>query len=278
MTKRIPIEPIIVAPLFSEMRAELLTVLKGLRDEEWELPTACAGWTVRDVALHIPGDDVGQLSGLRDRDGQHKVVEGWDELVAFINAQNDLWVKAARRMSRRLLISLLGFTGQQWQEHVIAIDPYVLSGPIGWAGNQPDPMWLHLARELTEYWMHHQHICEAVGKTSLKTPRFLRLVLSAFVHALPRTYSQTDAPPDTVVKLVISGEGGGAWHLVRDVDRWKLYADTDLMPAATVSFNTDTAWRLFTKGIDSETVRRQTTIDGDITLGEVLLNTVAIIA
>ncbi|MEZ4669831.1 MAG: maleylpyruvate isomerase family mycothiol-dependent enzyme [Anaerolineae bacterium] len=270
------LEPVIAEPLFAPVRAELIKVLSRLSDEQWEQPTVCTGWTVRDVALHLLGDDVGFLSGLRDRDGQRAELNSLTEIIEFIDAQNDRWVKATRRMSRRLLISLLLFTGQQCREFIASLDPYEMSGPIGWAGDQPDPQWLHIAREYTEHWMHHQHICEAAGIVSLKDAQFLNPVLNTFVHALPYAYRNTTAPDDSLVKLVITGEGGGEWHLVREEDYWKLYATTDLKPITTVTLDVDSAWRMFTKGIAADTLRQQATIVGNKVLGEVALNAVAI--
>jgi uncharacterized protein (TIGR03083 family) len=48
--------------LFPEERARLLQLLHGLT-EEWRAPTACAGWSVKNVAAHLLGDDLGRLSG-----------------------------------------------------------------------------------------------------------------------------------------------------------------------------------------------------------------------
>jgi uncharacterized protein (TIGR03083 family) len=275
---RKPVEPIFVSHLFPQMRAELLAILEDLSDDEWEYSTGCEGWTVRDVALHILGDDVGLLSGLRDHDGQRGQFDTWEELITFINAQNALWVNASRRISRRLLISLLALTGQQWADFAASLDPYADSGPIGWTGNDSDPMWLHLARELTEYWMHHQHICKAVSRVSLKEAHFVHPVLSTLIHALPRTYRDTDALEGTTVRLVVTGQGGGEWHLVREGDKWRLYADTDSPPASTVIMDVDTTWRLLTKGISPEKARSLTEITGDLELGQVLLGAVAILA
>ncbi len=277
MSRRMTPEPVIVTPLFPEIRDELQRVLESLTDEQWEYPTVCTGWAVRDVALHLLGTRVGLLSGFRDHDGQWAKIDNWDELVTFINAQNELWVKAARRISRRLLISLLSFTNEEIITFLNTLNPHDMGGSIGWAGDQPDPIWLHIARELTEQWAHHQHICDAVGITSLKEARFVHPVLSTYVYALPETYRETAAPIDTTVKLVITGEGGGTWYVVREADGWKLYTDTDLAATTTFSVDSDTAWRLFTKGLEAETVRQRADIEGDKTLAEVLLQTVAII-
>ncbi|MFN8372777.1 MAG: maleylpyruvate isomerase family mycothiol-dependent enzyme [Anaerolineae bacterium] len=275
---KIPPEPIIVSHLFPEVRAELLRVLTSLSDEQWNAPTACAGWSVRDVAAHILADDVGLLSSHRDHDGQHFNVNNYAELLTLINAQNDRWVQSARRISRRLLCAFLELTGTQWQDFVVTIDPFSLGGPIGWKGSQPDPMWIHIARELTEFWMHHQHICEAAGISSLKEARYVHPVLSTFAHAFPHTYRDTDAPADTLVKIVLTGAGGGTWHVLREAGGWTLYAETDLSPASSVTMPADTAWRMFTKGIAPDVLRQQTLIEGQRALGEVALNTVAIIA
>jgi uncharacterized protein (TIGR03083 family) len=278
MTEPTPLQPLIVAHLFPEMRAELLRVLETLTDQQWEQPTVCEGWTVRDVALHLLGDDVGFLSGLRDQDGQYGSFERWEDLVAFINAQNDLWIRAARRISRRLLISLLAFTGPQCHAFAASLDPYEPAGPVGWTGNESDPTWLHIAREFTEHWLHHQHICEAVGTTSLKDRRFMQPVLHTFVYALPRAYRETAAPVNSLVRFQITGEGRGEWHLIREPDAWGLYAGSDLTPTSTVILDEDTAWRLFTRGLDKDMIRQRAVIEGDAALGEVALTGVAIIA
>jgi uncharacterized protein (TIGR03083 family) len=275
---RVPLLTSQVADLFAPMRAELLRVLAGLSDDQWNAPTACSAWSVRDVALHILGDDMGLLSNRRDQDSPPGKFDAFADLVAYINARNAVWVEATRRLSRHLLLALLDFTGAQWVEYVRSVDPEALAGPIGWTGSAQDSMGLHLARELTEYWMHHQHICEAVGVISLKDAPYLQAVLGTFIHCLPRTYAQIDAPLDTLVKIVITGDGGGEWHLVREAQRWRLYMDTDLLPASTVTLNTDTAWRLFTKGIDPVLLDSRMQIEGEQSLGRVMREAVAILA
>ena len=99
--------------LFPLERQQLLQLLAGLEEEEWFKPTVCAGWTVKDIALHVLGDDLGLLSRQRDafdslaRLGDPDSINSWSTLVAYINEMNALWVQAMRRISSELTCSLL---------------------------------------------------------------------------------------------------------------------------------------------------------------------------
>lgn len=274
------LQPLDCVPLFPIMRAELLRVLHYLEDHEWKQPTACAGWSVRDVALHILADDIGYLSRHRDQDGIQFPSDDWDELVRLINQQNDLWVKATRRMSRRILLQLLETFGAEMHAFLQTIEADALTHPVSWASSQPAPQWLQIAREMTEYWMHHQHICEAIGVISLKNAGFLKPVIATFVHALPRAYAQLDAPPDTVVQVRIESEDWvERWYVIRDsADHWGLYAHTDLPIQASIACSAHIAWHLFTRGIDPKVAREQSGITGDTDLTAPFFQTIAIIA
>lgn len=171
---------------------------------------------------------MGYLSRHRDKDGMVIEFDTWDELVERINVYNELWVDATRRLSRSLLLSVLNFTGEQVNAYFVEQIKSSEEVYISWAGDKPAPMWLQVARELTEYWMHHQHISEAVGISSLQTHDFLYPVLTSFAHALPRTYQEVTPPQDTLVILAI--EEIGVYHLVYRDKQWELYADSTLYP------------------------------------------------
>lgn len=273
-----PLPPILLVDEFVEMRVQLLKLLNGLSADEWNTPTICEGWTVKDVALHMLGDDIGALSWLRDGYSLSVNLNGWGDLVAFINANNDLWVRASRRMSIPVLRHLFAITTDEMNAFLASLDPHEIANPVDWINDQPAPRWLEIGRQYTEYWLHQQHIRDAVNQPSLKERRFLAPVLNMFVRALPRAYHNVIAPPDTLIKLIITGEGGGDWHLVREHDAWTLYAETDLIPVSTITMDDDTAWRLFTRGMDAAAARQFMVFEGDISLCEPIFNTISIIA
>jgi hypothetical protein len=237
------------------------------------------GWSVHDVALHLLGGDAGILSRQRDayRSAEARI-RNWEELVTFINRHNALWVEATRRISPRLLVDLLALTGPQVTAFFQSRDPYALGGPVSWAGDGPAPVWLDLAREYTERWLHQQHIREATGAPLLDEPRYLAPVLATFVHALPVAYGQTPAPPGTLVALAIPGPAGGDWALRRAEEGWQLDAGPAGAPACQVTLPPGVAWRLFTRGLAPEAARAQATLSGQVDLAAPLFDAVAILA
>ncbi|HEY6330443.1 MAG TPA: maleylpyruvate isomerase N-terminal domain-containing protein [Blastocatellia bacterium] len=54
-----PTEPIIVVDLFRPLLDELLKLLESLSGPQWLDPTVCRGWSVKDIALHLLGGDIG---------------------------------------------------------------------------------------------------------------------------------------------------------------------------------------------------------------------------
>lgn len=271
--------PIFIADRFPEVLDALLDLLRGLSLAEWERPTAAAGWTVKDVALHLLGDDTSNLS--RRRDGfieSPANITGWAELVAWLNERNNTWVQATRPISPQLLCDLLQFTGNQMNDYFRSLDLTALGGAVSWAGPDPAPVWLDVAREFTERWHHQQHIRDAVGKPGLTEPRYLAPVLAAFVHALPHTYQKVDAAEGTCVTLTIAGDSGGSWSVMRERNHWQLYAGKPEQPNAETVLPEEIAWRVFTKGISKETAFARALFYDDQTLGAHMLDAVSIIA
>ncbi len=234
----------------------------------------CSGWSVKDVAAHLLGGDVGILSRKRDSFAPDANISGWADLVALINRLNAEWVAAMRRISPDLLVTLLEFTGKQVNDYFASLDPNAMGGPVDWVAEGPAPVWLDLAREYTERWHHQQQIRDATGRPGHCEDRYLGPVIETFVRALPRTYEDVDAPLATSVVLTIDSR---SWSLVREGRGWQLYTGTSIDPSAVVSLDGDTAWRLFTKGLKPDGVGNRVSIAGDRVLGEKLLSTISII-
>src|SRR4051812_48122276 len=272
-------EPILTAHLFPEVRQQLLDVLQGLQPDDWERPTAAAKWNVKDLAAHLLGGDVGNLSRRRDAytpSGQ--ALSSWQELVSFINGLNESWVAAAKRMSPRVLCDLLAFTGPQMERYFASLNPHALGTPVSWAGPERAPMWLDIAREYTERWHHQQQIRDATGRSGLYQPRFFAPVLDTFVRALPHTFRDVIAAQGACVQLSLLGPAGGDWIVQRGRAAWELRVGQSGSAGALVKIQAEDAWKIFTRGIRGEEARRRATIEGELELGSKVLEMVSVIA
>jgi uncharacterized protein (TIGR03083 family) len=271
---------VVVAHLFAPERASLIELLSSLAAGQWQAPTVCPGWSVKDVALHLLGDDIDLLSRRRDGAAPADTPSrpgGFQELVASLDRLNQTWVEATRRISPRLLCELLAATGEATERYLASLEPSAVEESVSWIRPDPVPNWLEVARQYTERWTHHQQIRDAVGVPGLKEPAFMAPVLATFVHALPRAFAGVPAAVGTTVEVVIAGAAGGCWALTRRPDGWRLAAGTASAPVARVALDAETAWRLWTKGIRPDAARAAVSISGDGALGLAVLDAVAII-
>lgn len=275
-----PKPPVAVLDLIPEERQHLLVLLSRLSPSQWLAATVCTGWTVKDLVAHLLGDDLNRLSAGRDGHGAaaFSAPPSWGDLVDLLNRHNEEWVDALRRLSPRVLVELLYWSGERVLAHFRSLDPLATGTPVSWAGPDPAPHWLDIAREYTERWTHQAQVRDAVGAPGLQDRWLFHPVLDTFVRALPHTYREVAAADGTHIRLVVTGQAGGAWSLVRRDGRWGLFAGVEARPESVVTMDQDLAWRLFTKGVDAAGARDRTIVEGDVRLGEVALGAVAIIA
>jgi uncharacterized protein (TIGR03083 family) len=260
-----------VRHLYAPLLAKFTGTLGELTDAEWAAPTACPGWTVKDLTAHVLGDHVGRLS--RHRDGyQAAGPEQGETLPAFLDRINEEWVVAARRMSPRVLTRLFADVGDEITEFWRGVDMSAPGEPVSWAGPEPAPVWLDAARDFTEIWTHYQQICEATGRQGAS--EYLGPVIATFMHALPHTMKDVAAEIDTAVVMKVDGR---QWWCVRGPAQWQLRREGPHEAAATIRLDADTAWRLCTRGIDPEQAAARALIEGDQALAEAALRIVSII-
>jgi uncharacterized protein (TIGR03083 family) len=230
-----PVGRVEVLHLFPEERLHLLELLRGLSAEQWKLPTVCPGWSVGDIARHLLGDDLGRLSRMRDGFREASQAKPGEDVVALVNRLNEQWVTALRRLSQRVVCDLLEMTGEWTQEHFATLDLDAMGSAVSWAGPDPAPVWLDVAREYTERWHHQQQMRDAVGAPELLSRRIFAPVLATFVFAMPWSYRSAIAEDGATVTLHITGEAGGVWTLQREANDWRLYTGAPLRPNASAT-------------------------------------------
>jgi hypothetical protein len=200
-------------------------------------------------------------------------------LGAYIDRLNAEGVQVYRRLSPAVLISLMETACRQLADYHAGRDPYAMAPyAVSWAGEEKSINWFDTAREYTERWHHQQQIRLAVNRPGIMTRELYYPVLDCFMRALPFTYRNVAAPPGTTIRVTVSGDCGGSWHLYREEAKWVLTGDDCGQVTAEAIIPQEIAWRIFTKGIDRNAALSQVKISGDSSLAMPVLGMVSIVS
>lgn len=277
--KRVSLKPILTAHLFSKLEGLLIELLRSLNAEEWNAQTPAPKWNVKDVAAHLLDTQLRKLSVCRD--GYRPQIPGVEsdaDLVRLINRLNAEGVEIYRRLSAKVLISLMEPASRQNSEYHESLDPFAPSPfAVSWAGEVESANWFDTAREFTERWHHQQQIRMAVDRPGIMTPEFYHPVLDCFMRAMPHHYRNVRAVPGARVDVNISGECGGSWHLYRSAGSWELVAAPAGETIAGITIPQEIAWRIFTKGIDPSSAGAQVCVTGSTEIGRHILEMTAVV-
>jgi uncharacterized protein (TIGR03083 family) len=269
-------------PLLEAVHGQLLDLLRELPAEAWHLPTVARPWCVKDIAAHLLDGALRRLSLQRDKwmmPNPSGPVDGFEDLVGFLNKLNRTWVEAAQRLSPAVLIEGLERSGASLMEFLRPLD---LEGPapfaVAWAGETSSTLRFDLARELTEIWLHQQQIRLATGNPPLFEARLLHPVMDTFMRALPHAYREVEAPEGASVQVGLTGDSPRSYLLVRGSGEWRLGLGEAEGARVSVRLDPETAWRLFSKGLTPEEARARVVISGETRLALPLLGMVAVMA
>lgn len=278
MSREVPIPTL---HLYSKLDKLLIDLLRSLSPEDWNKPTLAKQWTVKDVVAHLLDTamrTVASANGhfmIPDRE-----INSYQDLVGYLNDLNVTWVKAMKRASPDQLIEIFEITNPRYAAHYASVDPFAPAPyAVAWAGEDLSLYWFHIARDYTEKWHHQQQIRDAVGKTApLMTRELFYPCIDTFMQGLPHTYRDVDAEPGTIVKITVTGEAGGDWFLTKQTAGWVLdKAGIAANIDASVGLDPNIAWKLFTKGITSQTAFETATISGQESLSTKVLYMISVI-
>lgn len=255
-------------------------MLDSIDADQWDLPTPCPEWSVLSLCTHLVGDDFSTLARQRDRSFGTAPPPDLDpdEFPVWLDDLQEEWVRAARRMSPRLVVDLLAWTGPQVVELMAEQDPSARTAEVTWAGSDPVPVWLDQARELSERWIHRQQLLTALGRPDDLDPGLLGPILDAFRWAYPYRLTSSIADAGDAVSITIAGSAPAEWHLVAAEGgrHWDFASAPGARVIATLTMTTEQAWRLLTNNM-APSEQDDLDVTGDPRVTEVLLRTRAII-
>lgn len=270
--------PIPTAHLLPIVETRLLELLRSLTAVEWDRQTIVPAWRVRHIAAHLLDTSLRKLSMVRDGYfGIGPKSSSPADVSAFVKQANADGVRVYGNLSPAVLIGLIERASHQLCDFTSSLDP---SAPatfaVSWAGETASANWFDTARELTERWHHQQQIRLAVGRQGIMTRELYHPVLETFMRALPFSYREITADPFTGIRIIVTGDCGGTWYLLKR-EHWELVPSLDGPATARVEVPQEIAWRIFTNGIPSDEARKQSVTQGESILIDHFFHTRAIV-
>ena len=245
---------------------DLHRLLSELAPGEWELPTDCPAWTVRDVVAHLAALEHEMATG--ERPG---AIEG--DAREVVSSYTQAGVEVRRDRTPAELTSELDAASRQRAEQLRDTD---LSDPTGAPDRTPGGIawdWQTLLRNrVVDLWVHEQDIRRATDRPGGMDTPGADITTAVFTAALPYVIGKRVAPdPGTTIGVHV-GERATAYSV--DADGRCHETDTTAAPTTGVRMSREAFTVLAAGRRDPQT--QQVDIDGDRELAERLLRSLAL--
>jgi uncharacterized protein (TIGR03083 family) len=217
---------------------EAICALGGqLTDEEWELPSECPGWSVRDVLSHMVGTERSLLG-----DPAPPAAPEAPHVRNPVGALNEAWVAERRsrpgpevlaefaEVTHRRLEELAGFGPERFEQ--------VGPSPVGQV-----PYREFMAVRVMDCWVHEQDMRVATGRPGHSEGPVAELALGRIASAMGFVVAKKAAAPEgTAVRFSLSGSPAREVGVVVRDGRGR--AEEVLEPTLTLEMDAELFWRL----------------------------------
>ena len=243
----------VVAAVRAE-RDRAQALFDSLSPEEWEAPSACAGWRVQDVACHMASTfhTIADASSIEQGASEDAEENAEVPVQARRDWTADQVVDEYRTWSDACLSTFAAMQEPPLADTVV---------PLGNLGHHPLRL---LANAIAfDHYCHLRHdIGPAVPRAAElpRDPEVLAATLVWMLAGLPQMCADAlAAAPAQTVNLVLDGPGGGAWALTPGDGGWSITAGAEPgAPTARSDPHSFVAWA--TKRSDW---RDDVALDGD---------------
>jgi len=193
--------PEVAADLRAEQEA-LDEIVADLTDEQWQLRTPAAGWTVADQIGHLTYFDGAAATAVTDPDA---FTASFQELVASPDGGDELTL--GRHLSPAELLAAWRANRQRLADVAATLTDGMR---IGWYGPSMGAKSFLTAR-LMECWAHGQDIADTVGRPRKPTDRLRHIAQLGFIT---RSWSYVNRGMDVPhgdVRVELTGPSGVPW-------------------------------------------------------------------
>jgi uncharacterized protein (TIGR03083 family) len=263
-----------VVDQMTQVWVSLASACEGVRASQWELPTDCPGWTVKDQLSHLIG-----IERLLLGDPAPPPLEAIPDHVANAFGElNEAWVDARRpRPGEEVLEEFVEVTNRRLD--ALRTLPTAKFDEIGWSPVGQVPYREFMETRILDTWAHEQDIRRALSRPGGRNGVGEAVTLDRCARSMPFVVGKRVAPPDgTTVVFSVVGVMGRRVGVRVDEGRASLVPeDPDAEPSVTLNLDQEAFWRLGFGRVAPERVLAtgQVQIEGDVALGHQVLDSMA---
>jgi uncharacterized protein (TIGR03083 family) len=232
------IEPVV--GVLAEEWSAVASLCSQLDGREWELPTECPGWTVRDVLSHL----VGTERSLLGEPPPGPPVEGPAHVKNPVGAMNEAWVAERRgRQGAEVLDEFAEVTGcrlSEMRSWPTSRFDEVVPSPVGRV-----PYREFMSVRVMDTWVHEQDIRVATDRPGNRSGAPAALAMRRLSSAMGFVVAKkAGAPEGSVVRIDFSGETPSRLDVAVRDGRGVILDDLDGDPTAVLAMDQETFRRL----------------------------------
>lgn len=225
----------------------------------YDAPTACPGWSVRDVLSHLlgfelltSGHPVPAHEGEWPGHVKNPIGELNEAFVEAYRARPGLEVLDEYRVARRTsLEALRALDDAAWDK-------------VGWSPEGDRPYHRFMETRILDTWIHLQDVRDALGEPREDPGSGAEVVLNRFEAALPWVVGKKVGAPDgTLVRVTLTGPRGRSVLIAVHDRRAEAVASSDAEPTLDVAVSTALFWRRAAGRVSAEDFLAGCAVEGD---------------
>lgn len=254
--------------------AEFAGLLSTLSPVDWEAPSPCPGWRVRDVVAHV----IGTESGL---DGQQAPATDVDVTTLphvhnEIAAANERWVLSMRDAPSEQLEDWFWAITRRRLAALRSMSETDFAAP-SWTPAGPSTYGRFMRIRLFDCWLHEQDVREALRRPGHDSGPCAELALDEIEAALGYLVGKrAQAPTGSSVSIRLTGPVRREFQ-VEVTDRARLVDRLVGPPTATLRLSSNLFTRLAGGRVVPEAHLREVELSGDEELGRRIASNLAFI-
>lgn len=199
-------------PIVDDLRAELdelAAMVDGLNEDDWRRPSACPGWSISDVLLHLAQTNEMATASVMGRLMEAGRGATWAGAGAGVDAAADAAVAAERGSSGSAVHGRWRVSADRMVQAFRDTDPSVR---VRWVVGDMSPRSLATTR-IAETWIHTGDIATGLDVAHRPTDR-LRHVAFLVHRTLPYAFARAGLDPPQPVAFELTPPAVGApWVL-----------------------------------------------------------------